>query len=43
MQYKDDIPEEPPKSCPTCGTRYEIEMRYCPKDGATLVKAAAAP
>ena len=24
------------KICPQCGTEYELDQRFCPKDGSTL-------
>ncbi|OYT72536.1 MAG: hypothetical protein CFK52_04890 [Chloracidobacterium sp. CP2_5A] len=30
------------KQCPTCATQYPEDAKFCPRDGATLVSAAAA-
>ena len=30
------------KICPQCGTEYELDQRFCPKDGSTLKVQGAA-
>ena len=30
------------KICPQCGTEYELDQRFCPKDGSTLRSQNAA-
>ena len=29
------------KICPQCGTEYELDQRFCPKDGSTLKSQSA--